>query len=130
MKKILVLISFVPALIFTGGCYKVATVTIDNSPKVTKSVSLHTDLIPVFAKSCVLSGCHTPGGQAPDLSKSNAYNALIAGNFINKTTPQKSNLYLWLTGKESAAMPLGAVNNPSNINAMVLAWITQGAINN
>ena len=131
MKKIITTVVLgVMVLFIVPGCYKVATVTIDNSPAVTKTVSLGGDLIPIFAKNCVLSGCHNSGGQAPDLSMSNAYNSLTTGNFINKTTPLNSTLYLWLTGKEAVAMPFGATNNPSNINAQVLAWITQGAKNN
>ena len=131
MKNIIAITIFcLVTIIITSGCYKVATVAIDNSPAVTKTVSLNSDLIPVFAKNCVLSGCHTSGGQAPDLSADNAFISLTSGNFLNKTAPQNSTLYLWLTGKETVAMPFGAANNPSNINALVLAWITEGAKNN
>ncbi len=131
MKKIAVIfLTCIMVLFITPGCYKVATVTVDNSPAITKTVSLKSDLVPVFSKSCVLSGCHTTGGQAPDLSSDNVFNSLTSGNFINKTTPPGSRLYLWLTGKEAIAMPIGAPNNPSNINALVLAWISQGAKNN
>jgi hypothetical protein len=131
MKKIITRGVFgVMALFVVEGCYKSVTVTEDNSPAVTKTVSFSNDLIPIFGKSCALSGCHSAGGQAPDLSAANAYTSLTTGNFYNKTTPASSTLYLWLTGKEPATMPLGAGNNPSNINALSLAWITQGAKNN
>jgi len=131
MKNIIAMIMFaVLAAFIAPGCYKVATVTVDNSPAVTKTVSLGTDLGPIFAKNCALSGCHSAGGQVPDLSGAGAFSSLTAGNFLNTTKPANSTLYLWLTGKESQAMPLGLANNPSNINALVLAWITQGAKNN
>jgi len=129
-KTITTIILGVIALFVAPGCYKVATVQTDNSPAVTKTVSLTTDIIPIFSKSCALSGCHASGGQAPDLSAANAYNSLIKGNYTNKTSPSSSKLYLWLTGKEAGTMPLGAANNPSNINSLTLAWITQGAKNN
>jgi hypothetical protein len=112
------------------GCYKATTVKIDNSPAITETVSLSKDLIPIFTKSCALSGCHAAGGQKPDLSSASAYNSLIKGNYVNIATPSGSIIYLWLTGKESVSMPIGAANNPSNVNALTLAWITQGAKNN
>jgi hypothetical protein len=131
MKKIITttIISMM-ALLIVPGCYKVATVQVDNSPAITKTVSLSKDLIPIFTKSCALSGCHSSGGKSPDLSGVNAYKSLTKGGFINLTTPPNSTIYLWLTGKEAVTMPIGAANNPSNINALTLAWITQGAKNN
>jgi hypothetical protein len=131
MKKIITqIVSGLMVLLVVPGCYKVATVKIDNSPAVTKTVSLSKDIIPIFNKSCALSGCHAAGGHVPDLSATGSYNALTKGNYIDKTTPPNSKLYLWLTGKEAIPMPMGASNDPSNINALTLAWITQGAKNN
>ena len=131
MKKILTTtVLAVMTLLFVPGCYKVATVQIDNAPAITKTVSIDKDIIPIFSRSCALSGCHASGGHVPNLSAANAYNSLINGNYINKATPSSSLLYLWLTGKKAVTMPIGANNNPSNINALVLAWITQGAKNN
>jgi hypothetical protein len=111
------------------GCTKDTTVVIDNSPAITATVSFKKTLIPIFNANCSGSSCHS-GSVAPNLSEATAYNALITGNYLTVTTPAKSELYLWLTGKKSAAMPLGAKNNPSNLNALTLAWITQGAKNN
>ena len=122
----LVIISLIAAL---TGCYKTATLLVDNSPAVTKTVSFGADIVPILTASCAKSGCHN-GSISPNLSSANAYNSLVNGNFVSVGTPASSVLYLWLTGKESATMPLGAANNPSNINGLVLAWITQGAKNN
>ena len=131
MKKIITTtIISAMVLLIVPGCYKVATVQVDSSPAITKTVSLSKDLIPIFTKSCALSGCHSSGGKSPDLSAAKAYNSLTKGGFINLTTPANSTIYLWLTGKEPVTMPIGAANNPSNINALTLAWITQGAKNN
>ena len=131
MKKIIAaILSGVMTLLIAPGCYKVTTVQIDNSPAVTTTVSFSKDILPIFTKNCALSGCHSSGGQKPDLSLDKAYNSLTAGKYLNTATPSSSTLYLWLTGKEAIAMPMGAANNPSNINALTLAWITQGAKNN
>jgi hypothetical protein len=117
-------------LVFLTGCYKVTTLTIKNDQEITTTVSLSTDVIPLFSKNCSLSGCHNTGGIKPDLSADKAYNSLINGNYVNLSTPENSEIYLWLTGKRAATMPVGAANNPSNINQYVLAWIRQGAKNN
>ena len=112
-----------------SGCYKTATLLVDNSPAITTAVSFSTDIQPILTNNCAKSGCHN-GSISPNLTSGNAYNSLVNGNFINTSTPANSLVYLWLTGKEAATMPLGASNNPSNINAYMLAWITQGAKNN
>ncbi len=117
-------------LLAASGCYKVATVKVDDGPAVTKPVSFKKDMLPVFTKSCALAGCHGVGSKDPDLSAAAAYNSLIKGNYTNKTSPATSRLYLWLTGKMAIPMPMGTTNNPANINALTLAWITQGVLNN
>jgi len=111
------------------GCYKKTTLLINDSPTITATVSFSSDLVPLLTANCAKSGCHN-GSISPDLSAANAYNSLVNGNFVNTSTPANSLVYLWLTGKESATMPLGASNNPSNINGYILAWITQGAVKN
>jgi hypothetical protein len=130
-KKIIALILVVIGSgFFFTGCYKVTTLVLNNDEEITTQVSLSTDVIPLLSKNCALSGCHNTGGIKPDLSADKAYNTLINGNYIDLNNPENSELYLWLTGKKAAAMPVGAANNPSNINQYVLAWIKQGAKNN
>ena len=126
---ILGLILVTQLILILNSCTKTTTVPIDNSPAITTTVSFSKDIQPILTKSCAPSGCHS-GTIAPDFSAATAYNALINGSFVNTTTPANSVVYLWLTGKEALAMPAGAANNPSNINALMLAWITQGAKNN
>jgi hypothetical protein len=115
-------------LIMTG-CSKTTTVVLDNSAAVTGPVSFSKDIQPILTKSCAVTGCHS-GTVAPNLSSGIAYNALKGGSYINTSSPATSEVYMWLTGKRSIAMPSGAPNNPSNINALMLAWIKQGAANN
>ena len=128
--KATALILCVTFSLFGTGCYKVTTVTISNSQEVTTPVSMKDDLVPLFTANCAKSGCHNDGGIKPDLSADKAYNSLVNGNYLDVGSPENSEIYLWLTGKKAVAMPVGAANNPSNINALVLAWIKQGAKNN
>lgn len=128
--KIVQLSLLITAFIITiNGCTKTVTVIEDKSPAITETVAFSKTITPVLTQSCAAASCHG-GSIAPNLTAANAYSSLAAGNFINIANPSSSVVYLWLTGKESATMPLGATNNPSNINALILAWIQQGAKNN
>ena len=132
MSKKIKIIGFivVAQLIFTVySCTKTTTVIEDTSTAITTPVSFSKDIQPILTKSCAISGCHS-GSVAPNLSAATSYTTLINGNFTNTTTPASSEVYLWLTGKRAVTMPLGSANNPSNINALMLAWIKQGAKNN
>ena len=130
MKKIITLV-VIPCLLFIGGCEKDTTLIIKDVPViVSKTVSFSGDIAPIFSQSCSLSGCHGAGGHIPNLVADNAYTSLMSGGFIDITTPENSKLYQILTGKLTPVMPMGAPNNPSNINGLVLAWIKQGAKKN
>lgn len=85
------------------------------------------DILPIFNTSCNGSGCHNGQGPSPDLSSGVAYDALWTGGYINIEIPAQSELYLWMTEVKGPMPPLGA--NATN-NALVLQWITQGALNN
>jgi len=127
---ILGLILVTQFILIINSCTKTTTVVpVSNSPAITTPVSFSKDIQPILTKSCALSGCHS-GSIAPDLSTATAYDALTNGSFVNTANPSNSTVYLWLTGKEAITMPDGAPNNPSNINALMLAWIKQGALNN
>jgi hypothetical protein len=129
-RIILTAVAFVVLLVVSQSCYDATTLVIDNSPAVTKAVSFNNDLVPIFNKSCALAGCHNTGGKAPDLTATKAYASLTIGNYLNIATPGESTVYLYLTGKKTPQMPMGATANPSNLNALTLAWIKQGAKNN
>ena len=123
------LLMVVSMMVLFVGCTKTTTVPIDNTPAITTEVSFSKDIQPILTSSCAISGCHS-GSVAPNLSSAVALNSLVNGSYISVATPKTSSVYLWLTGKKAATMPLGSANNPSNINAKMLAWITQGAKNN
>ena len=131
-KKLIAIITILigSCMLFVTGCYKVTTLIIPNNEEVTRDVSFSADILPITAQSCSISGCHNSGGIKPDLSADKIYTNLTTGGYVNVGTPENSELYLWLTGKRAAAMPVGATNNPLNINNLVLAWIKQGAKNN
>ena len=120
------------SILFIAGCYKATTLypNPDDVTLVNKDVSLASDIIPIFSQNCAISGCHISGGTSPDLTASKAYNSLINGGFVNTADPKSSKIFLRLTGKLTPAMPLNATTYPSNINSLVLTWITQQAKNN
>ncbi len=131
LKKIIVLLSGLAALLLfaVSGCYKTATVVINPGSEITTTMSFSNDIVPIFSKSCALSGCHASGGHAPDLTTLNAYQSLTSGGYIKANDPNNSVIMQWLTGKKSPVMPLG--NGPNqDINAKIYAWINQGAKNN
>lgn len=118
------------SIFFLAGCYKDKTVLVNKIDIITTPVSFARDIVPIFSQHCALSGCHSPGAQVPDLTPNNAYRTLKEENLIDVNNPANSEVMGWLTGTIKPAMPLGASTNPSNINALMLAWITQGANNN
>ena len=98
-------------VLFTISCYKDKTVYFDTGAEIIRSVSFTNDIIPIFNTSCNVSGCHNSGGQKPNLS-----------------SPENSVIYLWMSGKKSTPMPVGGINK--DYNALILAWIKQGTLNN
>jgi len=125
-KKLGILASLILLMFF--GCYKDKTVIFSTGEEVTRPVSFSGDIVPIFSSSCSSSGCHNAGGKSPDLSAVNAYNSLTNGGYINSSNPENSELYLWMSGQRGMPMPVSGINK--DYNAMVLAWIKQGAQNN
>jgi hypothetical protein len=125
--KIIAFLICTPLLLLTG-CYKDKTVLFDTGEEITRPVTFSQDIVPLFSNNCSLSGCHISGGKPPDLSASNAFSSLTVGNYLNTTAPESSIIYQWMTGKKSTPMPTGGINK--DYNALILAWIKQGAQNN
>ena len=111
------------------SCSKTTTVVLDSGTAVTTTVQFTKDIVPILSKNCAITGCHN-GSVKPNLTSALAYSSLTTGGYVDTGKPESSEVYLWLTGKKAATMPLGAPNNPSNINQLMLAWIKQGAKNN
>ena len=127
-KTIMGLILVSVSVLLLSGCYKDKTVVFDTGDEITRPVSFAADIMPIFNSSCNTSGCHSAGAKAPDLTTASAFNALSAGSYVNSGDPVNSQLYLWMTGKKGTPMPLSGVNK--DFNALILAWIKQGAQNN
>lgn len=118
--KILVIFS---SFVFFAGCtsdyYEPIEVVLP------ETVSFSDNIIPIFNKSCNMSGCHNGSGPSPDLTEANAYNDLFANNLIDTIAPESSELYVKLVvpgthdGKSSDEQ-----------RALILKWIQQGAKNN
>lgn len=129
-KKAIAFSLFVTGILIIAGCSKDATLYPSTEGVVlNKTVSFSNDILPIFSAKCSISGCHS-GTTSPDLTASKAYNSLTNGGYLNVADPKNSKIYLRLTGKTLPSMPLGGTSNPSNINALVLTWITQQAKNN
>jgi hypothetical protein len=129
-KKIALLSGFITiAMIAITGCYKTSTIVVNPGSSITQTMSFKTDIVPLFTTSCAKAGCHVAGAKNPDLTEANAYKALADGTFIKANDPDNSILMLWLTGKKSPVMPMGA-GPDEKINAKIYAWIKQGAKNN
>lgn len=116
------------AVFFAPGCYKGTTVDLGADLEITRDVVFTADVVPIFEKNCSLSGCHSTGGIAPDLSSANAFNALSNGGYLDVANPANSKIYGFVSGKLTPAMPISGVD--PTIAATVLAWIQQGAQNN
>jgi hypothetical protein len=129
-KKIKMAMLGCGSIFILAGCYKDKTVLIIKTEEITTPVSFSKDIIPIFSKNCTMSGCHSTGGQVPDLTANNARRGLFEQDLVDVNDPANSEVMGWLTGTIKPAMPLGAATNPSNINALMLAWIKQGAKNN
>ncbi|HVS96752.1 MAG TPA: hypothetical protein VHE54_09705 [Puia sp.] len=123
------LISTLSVLGVAVGCAKTTTVVVNPGASITGEVHYSKDIGPLLNTNCALSGCHVPGGHAPDLTAANAYQSLTTGGYVSPGDPGNSVIMLWLTGKKSPAMPLGR-GPQQDIIAEIYAWIAQGAKNN
>lgn len=128
-KKILFLILFTAGIwIMTFNSCTYDQYLPPEEPTIVDTVFFADDILPIFNASCNSSGCHNTGGVPPDLSPGNAYDALQSGGFINVAVPADSELLEWMRGNRDLDMPLTGPN--PEYNALILAWINQGASNN
>jgi hypothetical protein len=126
-KVIIASILFCTIVLVLAGCYKDKTV-VTATQEITRTVTFSQDIIPIFNKSCNISGCHSTGGQTPNLTEASAFNSLTIGGYINKDIPESSILYLKVSGQKGTPMPPSGANK--DYEALILAWIKQGANNN
>jgi len=86
-------------------------------------VSFSTDVIPIFNAKCNMTGCHSAGGQPPNLTSQNAYTSLTFYGYVDLVDPQASIIYQKIT---TGTMKQHASDQD---RAIILKWIEQGANN-
>ena len=123
--KVLASLLFAMAMVLAStGCYKdiISPGKDPNGPP--QFVSFSGDVVPIFAKTCAISGCHSAGAHSPILTADKAFASLTAGGFINTLVPDKSAIYTAV--KPGGNMP---TLNPADLQ-LLLDWIRNGAPNN
>lgn len=100
------------------------------------NLSFASNVLPILnSHGCAGPSCHDGGSKPPDLTASNAYTSLIAGSdlsgnlYVNLATPSASVFYQSVNDPNFSwgQMPLIGSLLTANEQALILAWITQGA---
>ncbi|MCB0326647.1 MAG: hypothetical protein KDD52_03425 [Bdellovibrionales bacterium] len=94
----------------------------------TPSVSLGTDLAPIFSANCIGSGCHQSGGVDPILD-ANLFTNIDGADVINNAVPRNSALLRNPLGESSHPVTVFTDENVANWRSMY-CWIVQGAQDN
>jgi hypothetical protein len=115
---------FLIGMLIFASCAKDTLVPAGSDIDPNLKISFKDAIQPIFTASCMGSFCHS-GGVAPDLQAGKAYSDLQAGGFINTTSPKQSVLYIEMA--PGGGMSSHCTATDANY---VLAWITQGALDN
>jgi hypothetical protein len=94
----------------------------------TVRLSLH--LQPLFNYNCVGTYCHSgnlPPGKV-NLENNTAYASLMAGSYVNTSSPAQSKLYLHIMDEVDPMPPEGKMDACKT--DLILKWLQQGAPNN
>ena len=114
-------------LILMGSCYY------DDPPLPgeidPELVSFNNHIVPIFERACDSPNCHDTGAVPPDLTDENAYDALLAGGYVNTTLPTSSVLFLRVDGTTAGAIMPPEGRLPQFEIDLILAWIQKGALN-
>ncbi len=97
-----------------------------NDPN-TDEVKFSEQVLPIFTNNNNCTACHDTGGQIPDLTAGNAYNAINNTRYLNSVNPEQSRIY-------TVAHPDTDGHKQKKYTAtqaaVILTWIKQGAKNN
>jgi len=96
-------------------------------PDPNNPVSFATQIAPMFTNGNYCTACHDTGGQSPNLETASSYNSLSNGGYINTATPAESTLITLISPNTSGHAWKKFTSSQS---ALVLLWITEGALNN
>lgn len=90
-----------------------------------EDLSFSEKIIPIFNNKCNITGCHTAGYFALDLTPENAWTDINNKGMVDLANPSESKLYTKIANP-------GTHDNRSlpSEQALILQWITEGAKNN
>ena len=118
---------------FISGCTRDQAIY-DPCPGCSSGISFKNDILPIFATSCSVSGCHdvTTHAAAVILDSAHAYITVTepGTGYITKYNANQSILYTTLNSNGVNGMPKGLPPLPPCQVAAVACWINQGAMNN
>lgn len=126
MKKHSLFLILVVFALLIGGC-KYDFITPDYVPPIDNGgnpISFSDQVAPIFSTGDKCTQCHKTGGQYPDLTPANAYSQIVP-SLVNTASPEAS-IILTLPGSASHSWK----GYTATESATILAWITEGAINN
>lgn len=88
-------------------------------------ISFADEIIPIFDSNCNVTGCHTAGHFAVDLTPDNAWQDIQDKGMLDLETPENSKLYTKIAQPgthDGRSLPIH--------QQKILQWITEGAKNN
>ncbi|MEI6507994.1 MAG: hypothetical protein WCO54_05875 [Bacteroidota bacterium] len=134
MKNNIIISVFLLILISGVSCTKeylsLTGPVVERNPNA--EVTFKTDIIPIFTKNCLGSGCHITGGVNPNLMADKAYDQLVNGAFINPddTSATNSLLYQKMTTAAKIMPPPPTAKLSSGDLKLFSDWIKKGSQNN
>jgi hypothetical protein len=125
MKKLInYSVGLLALAVVLSGCYYDTVNVFVGLPE---NIGFQNDVMPIFNANCSMTGCHdAAGAHHPRLDYENAYADLISGKYINTAEPEKSRVYQEIAGNTMPPTASLTVNEKK----IILAWITEGALNN
>ena len=125
MKRLLIFL-MVLFVVGAASCYKDvilpdAVVDPDGPPQ---AISYNTDIKPMVATKCAISGCHVTGAHKPYMTPDISYLQIVNGGYVNTTVPKQSILYQKIYGEMKEYIPSAADRQK------IYDWIRTGAQNN
>jgi len=125
-------LAIVILLLFFSSCTKNNTGV--NCPQCTSAISFKNNILPIFAASCSVRGCHDVATHAAAviLDSANAYSNVTAHGtgFVTAYNVNASLLYTTLNSNGVNGMPKGLPPLPQCQVEDIACWINQGAQNN
>jgi hypothetical protein len=115
---------FLIGMLIFASCAKDTLKTAQSNIDPNLKISFKDTIQPIFTVSCMGSSCHS-GSVNPNLQAGHAYSSLTSGNYFNTGSPAQSKIY-------TEMKPGGGMSGHCTATdaELVLAWITQGALDN